>query len=47
MGRKRIYKTKEEIITARRRWSKDYYYRNQEECKKKRLKRYREETVDK
>jgi hypothetical protein len=44
MGRLRKYKTKEEILAARRRWALEYYYRNQEECKKKRMYRYVKET---
>ena len=44
MGRKRIHKTKDEILTARRKWALEYYYRNQEKCKKKRMERYHEET---
>ena len=30
MGRKRIYKTKEEILKSRRRWANEYYHRNKE-----------------
>lgn len=44
MGRKRIYKTKEEILTARRTWALKYYYKNQDKCKKKRMERYYVET---
>ena len=44
MGRKRKYKTKEDIVEARRKWSLEYYYRNKKECKEKRMKRYYEET---
>jgi hypothetical protein len=47
MGRKRIYKTKEEILESRRKWAREYYYRNREECKKKRMRRYHEETDNK
>lgn len=43
MGRKRIYKTKEEILNARRKWALNYYYKNLEKCKKKRMERYYEE----
>ena len=39
-----IYKTKEEIINARRKWSLKYYYKNIEKCKKKRMERYYAET---
>lgn len=46
MGRKRIHKTKEEILKARRNWALNYYYKNQEKCKKKRMERYYAETVD-
>jgi hypothetical protein len=45
MGRKRIYKTKEEILTSRRRWSLEYYHRNREKCNKKRMERYWNETI--
>ncbi len=44
MGRKRIYKTKEEILEIRRKWAIDYYNRNKEKCRKKRMERYYEET---
>jgi hypothetical protein len=44
MGRKRIHKTKEQILKARRKWSIEYYYRNQEILKKKRMERYAKET---
>lgn len=44
MGRKRIYKTKEEILSVRRKRALDYYYKNHEQCKKKRMERYYEET---
>jgi hypothetical protein len=47
MGRKRIYQTKEEIIAIRRKWALDYYYRNQERCKQKRMARYYAETKQK
>jgi len=47
MGRKRIYKTKEEILEVRRRWAVDYYNRNKEKCRKRRMERYYEETNDK
>jgi hypothetical protein len=43
MGRKRKYKTKEEILNIRRKRAIDYYYKNQEKCKLKRMKRYYEE----
>ena len=46
MGRKRIHKTKEEILVARRKWANNYYYKNQEKCKKKRMERYWNETND-
>lgn len=46
MGRKRIYKTKEEILANRRKRALDYYYQNQEKCKKKRMERYWNETAD-
>lgn len=45
MGRKRKYKTKEEIVNIRRKWAIDYYYRNKEKCKKKRMERYYAETT--
>lgn len=44
MGRKRKYKSKEEILSARRKWSSDYYIKNRELCKKKRMDRYYAET---
>jgi len=44
MGRKRIYKTKEEILRSRRQRSLKYYYDNIVECRKKRMDRYHEET---
>jgi hypothetical protein len=44
MGRKRIYKTKEEIIESRRKWAREYYRNNKEKCRKKRMIRYYEET---
>lgn len=44
MARKRKYITKEEILTARRKWALEYYYRNQAECRKKRVERYYAET---
>ena len=44
MGRKRKYKTKEEILDARRSWALKYYYNNQEKCKRRRMERYYEET---
>lgn len=45
MGRKRIYTTKEEILANRRKRSLDYYYKNQEKLKKKRMERYWNETT--
>lgn len=47
MGRKRKYNTKEEILTARRKWALEYYNKHKEECRKKRMKRYYEETNEK
>lgn len=44
MGRKRKYKTKKEIMESRRKWALDYYYRNIENCRKKRMERYYAET---
>ena len=44
MGRKRKYNSKEEILNVRRKWALEYYYKNQEKCKKKRMDRYYEET---
>lgn len=46
MGRKRIYKTKEEVLAIRRKRALDYYYNNQEKCKKKRMERYYGETAN-
>lgn len=40
MGRKRIHKTREEILKNRRKRAIEYYYKNQEKCKKKRMERY-------
>lgn len=40
MARKMIYKTNEERIMAQRKWSKEYYQRNQEKCKKNRMEKY-------
>jgi len=40
MGRKLKYKTNDERIQAQRRWALEYYYRNQEMCKKKRMEKY-------
>ena len=44
MGRKRKYNTKEEILENRRKRALDYYYKNQQKCKQKRMERYYEET---
>lgn len=44
MGRKRIYKTKEDILSARRRWANNYYHKNIQKCRKKRMERYYAET---
>ena len=44
MGRKMLYKTNEERILAQRKWAKEYYWRNQETCKKKRMKYYGKKT---
>lgn len=40
MGRKRKYNTKEEKIAAQKKWSNDYYWRNVNKCKQKRMERY-------
>jgi len=40
MGRKKIYKTEEELLEKKRQWKMDYYNRNKEELQKKNLKRY-------
>ena len=44
MAKKRKYITKEEILNSRRKWALEYYYRNQEVLKKKRMERYYAET---
>lgn len=44
MGRKKIYVTEEEKRIAHIKRSLEYYYRNKEECKKKRMERYYAET---
>lgn len=44
MGRIRKHTTKDEILTARRKWALEYYYKNQEKMKKKRMERYYAET---
>jgi len=40
MGRKKIYKTKEDQLDAQRRWMMEYYDRNKEKIKQINLKRY-------
>ena len=40
MAKKIKYETKEEKYEAQKRWAREYYYRNKEECKKKRMERY-------
>ena len=40
MPRKMLYKTNDERIAAQRRWAKEYYWRNVELCKKKRMEKY-------
>jgi hypothetical protein len=40
MGRKLKYKTNEERLMAQRKWAINYYYRNQETCKRKRMEKY-------
>ena len=47
MGRKKLYKTKNEQLTARRKRQLDYYYRNQESVKRKRMERYYKDKLDK
>ena len=42
MGRKKIYKTDEELLEAKRKWKMGYYWRNKEELQKKNLARYHE-----
>ena len=44
MGRTRKHTTKDEILTARRKWALEYYYKNREKMKKKRMERYYAET---
>ena len=40
MGRKKKYETVEELQEARRRWRREYYNRNREACKQKRMDTY-------
>jgi hypothetical protein len=40
MGRKIKYTTKKEKQEAQKKWSLEYYYRNAEKCKIKRMERY-------
>lgn len=43
--RKTKYTTKQEKDDAQRKWALEYYYRNLDECKKKRMKRYYEKCA--
>jgi len=47
MGRKRKYITPEDQLTARRERQMRYYWRNQEEIKRKNLKKYYEKINNK
>ena len=47
MGRKVIYKTKEEKKEAQLRWQKEHYERNKEKLKLQARKRYRLKQQDK
>ena len=42
VGRHLKYKTKEEKQVAQRKWAMEYYWRNTEKCKNKRMKKYYE-----
>lgn len=46
MGRKRKYITKEDQVNARRERQMRYYWKNQEEIKRKNLKRYYDKTTN-
>ena len=37
MGRKKIYKTKEDKYEAEKRWKREWYYRNSERINEKRM----------
>ena len=47
MGRQMKYKTNNERVSAQRKWAKEYYWRNQEKCKKKRMEKYYGKKIDK
>jgi len=42
MGRKKLYITEEDKMTAARKWRMDYYWRNQKKEQKRNLKNYHE-----
>jgi|TARA_B100001964_G_scaffold69203_1_gene78496 hypothetical protein len=44
MGRLKKYKTKEELQEARKKWARDYYLKNAEKIKKRRMEKYYEEV---
>jgi hypothetical protein len=43
MGRLKKYKTKEELQEARKKWARDYYLKNAEKIKKRRMEKYYED----
>ena len=45
MGRKRKYNSKEERKEAQRKWSMEYYYRNQALVQEKARERYRKKRI--
>ncbi len=40
MGRKKIYKTKDDKYDAEKRWKREWYWRNSEKIKKRRMENY-------
>jgi hypothetical protein len=42
MGRLKKYKTKEELQEVRKKWARDYYLKNAEKIKKRRMEKYYE-----
>jgi len=45
MGRKKTYKTEEEYNQARKKWARDYYLRNVEKIRKRRMEKYYENKM--
>lgn len=45
MGRKKIYNTENELSNAKKKWWKNYYYKNQKLVKEKNLKRYHDKKL--